>query len=380
MPYELEQETLRHKFLNPTQITILLSLGIHVLIYIYGFPSLFVQEQIKKTKDFVSTISLDPLEQARLPNLDEKWQPPQAEIDDLNDPAAPFAFPLPPNFDPNDISAPPIPPGYKFPDIPVPGSSPNIKLPPLGVTDLSNLPSPPPLEELEKLLAKHKKLPASAVKTPPERKSPPQPPKPPTQTKNPAPPKPEVKPEPKKVVDPKPSPEEIKEAREEKLTKDVRSLSSSLQKQTEGTTDDEARKNYVSWASRVQDVAPIVVNISGLYPRDACIRRLEGSSVYGVVLDTNNKVVALELIKGAEYAIFNERASKDIQKHNFANTQKLQPYRVMVDYKYNKDICPSLSLPSLRDRKPLPEGESIRDRLRKDPLPPVKKKIPPIAQ
>jgi len=165
MPYELEQEKLSHKFLNPTQITILLSLGIHLLIYIYGFPSLFVQKQIKKTKDFVSTIDLSPLEQARLPNLDEQWQPPQAEIDDLNEAAAPFAFPLPPNFDPNDISVPPIPPGYKFPDIPLPGSSSNIELPPLGVADLSNLPSPPPLEDLEKLLAKHKKPPASAGTT-----------------------------------------------------------------------------------------------------------------------------------------------------------------------------------------------------------------------
>lgn len=371
MPYELEQETLSHKFLNPTQITILLSFGLHLLIYIYGFPSFFVQKQIKKTKDFVSTISLNPREQARLPNLDEQWQPPQAKIDDLlEEPAAPFAFPLPPDFDPNDISVPPIPPGYKFPEIPLPGSSANIELPPLGVADLSNLPSPPPLEDLEKLLAKHRKPPTTADTPPSEQQKPTAAPtSPPAQTKTPAPTKPEVKPEPKKAVDPKPSPEEIKEAREEKLTKDVRSLSSSLQKQTEGTTDEEARKNYVSWASRVKDVEPIVVNIVGLYPRDACIRRLEGASVYGVVVDTNNKIVALELIKGAEYPIFNERASKDIQKHNFANTQKAQPYRVMVDYKYSKDICPSLTLPSLRDRKPLPAGESIRDRLKKDPLP-----------
>ena len=305
-----------------------------------------------------------------MPNLDEPWQPPQAETNELEDPAAPFAFPLPPNFDPNDISVPPIPPGYKFPDIPLPGSSANIELPPLGIADLSNLPSPPPLEDLEKLLAKHKKPPASTDTTPPDQKKPATPPTPPEQTKTPTPTKPEVKPEPKKVVEPKPSPEEIKEAREEKLTQDIQSLSSSLQKQTEGTTDEEARKNYVSWASRIEDVEPTVVNIVGLYPRDACIRRLEGASVYGVVVDTNNKVVAIELIKGAEYAIFNERASKDIQKHDFANTDKLQPYRVMVDYKYNKDICPSLSLPSLRDRKPLPEGESIRDRLRKNPLPP----------
>ena len=355
MPYELETDK-SHKFLSATQIAILLSFGLHFLIYIYGFPiSLFKKESSNK-EQMVSTIELSPLEQARLPNLDSQWNIPEFNNTPLDEAAPPFALPLPPNFTPsNDLPAVSIPPGYSFPNIP-PISS-DIELPPLGITDLSSLPLPPPVKDLDSI------IPPDVPLTTPEEATEEKP------TEESITPPPEPPPEPEKPESDKPSPEQIAAVREQKLKGNLRAVSKSIQKQDGETTDEEARKNYVAWLSKIENAEPESVEIKGIYPKDACIRRLEGQSIYGVVVDANNEVVALELIKGAKYPIFNEKASEDIQKHDFANetnetneTQKVRPYQVTVDYKYDAEICPSLTLPSLRKQEetaPKPKTDAV---------------------
>ena len=115
----------------------------------------------------------------------------------------------------------------------------------------------------------------------------------------------------------------------------------------------------MAWLSEVKAIEPETLVIEGTYPRDACIRRLEGTSVYGVVADASGMVVALDLIKGAKYPIFNEQASKDLSSRELSNdTGKPKPYQITVEYKYDAEICPSLTLPSLRrDNQSEPEPE-----------------------
>lgn len=341
MPYELE--TKNHKFLNASQIAILLSLGLHLLIYKYGFPTLLIKEEVSNPERMVSTIELNPLEQTRLPNLEPEWEIPTFDNTPLDEAAPPFALPLPPNFDPS----------ADLPPIPVPPSS-NIELPPLGITDLADLPLPPPLEDLDSLTPPNAPvtIPEETIENPP----------PPEEEPSIPPPQPETPTTAEEPSEKKLTPEQIAAVRQQKLRGNINDLSLSLQKQDVATTDEEARKNYVNWLSKIEDVEPETLKITGIYPKDACIRKLEGTSVYGVVVDADNTVVALELIKGAEYPIFNERASKDIQEHDFTNeTPEVTPYQVTVDYKYDEEICPSLTLPSLRKQEepiPVPQEET----------------------
>ena len=348
MPYELEEQSSR-KFLNGTQIAILLSLGLHLLAYKYGFPVLLFQRQSSNPESVVSTIELTPVEQSRLPNLESQWNIPNFNTTSLDEAAPPFALPLPPNFSRNGNLPPiPIPPGYRLPSIPNIGS--DIKLPPLGITNLSALPLPPPLPDIDSI------QPPDVPLTTPEQ----------TPEENPAEAETPVAPTAPKDdsaqtedTEDRLTPEQIAAVRKQKLTGNLRDVSRSLRKQNVGTTNEEARKNYVAWLSKIEEVEPESLDITGIYPKDACIRRLEGASVYGVLVDTDSQVVGLELIKGAEYPIFNEQASKNIQEYEeFDNdTEEIKPYQVTVNYQYDAEICPSLTLPSLRKKEATPPVE-----------------------
>ena len=346
MPYEIEEKS-SNRFLNATQIAILLSLGIHLFVYRYGFPVFLFKEKPSSRDDIVSTIELSPLEQARLPNLDSQSQIPEFNPTSLDKAAPPFALPLPPNFTPDNLPPVPVPPGYKFPTIPRMGS--DIRLPPLGISDISALPLPPPLENIDDALPSKIPLttPEAVEETPAEIEQPSTPPTPEAETKT------------EENIEAKPTPEQIAAVREQKLTGNIRDVSQGLQKQNRGTTNEDARRNYIAWLSRIEKVEPESIEIAGIYPKDACIRRLDGTSVYGVLIDAESQVVGLELIKGAEYPIFNEQASENIQQHEFTNdTEEIKPYRVTVNYQYDAEICPSLTLPSLRKQKPKSETEA----------------------
>ena len=347
MSYESELNARTGKFINPTLLTLLLSIVLHLLVYKFGFPSLKLNTDPGKRE--VSIIELTPAQQSRLPNLYPQLDIPEVLNSPVDKPldraAPPFALPRSltpglgdvPNLPPVNI---PPPPNFNIPPLSPPPVT-NIKLPPIG--DLSSLPLPSGIDSLD-----------FDIK-PPETETPTTPPPPKSeQSKLPPPSQAENKPEdkPKEPPQPQPSPQEIAAIRQQNLQKEVRHLSSNLQKREAGTSDEDARKNYIAWLSEVKEIKPKAIKIEGTYPRDACIRRLEGTSVYGVVVDKTGKVVALDLIKGDKYPIFNERASQDISSKKFNNdTEKPKPYQVTVDYKYDAEICPSLTLPSLRRDK-----------------------------
>ncbi len=122
-------------------------------------------------------------------------------------------------------------------------------------------------------------------------------------------------------------------------------LSSMLQQDASNTTNEEARKNYVGWLKDVEDATPEQINLTGIYPKDACIRKLEGTTAYGVIVNAQGKVVDSRLIKSGGYPLFNQQALTQIQEKSFANsTGGSKPYHVYINFNYNPDVCPSLSL------------------------------------
>ncbi|GAB4533266.1 MAG: hypothetical protein Tsb0014_18490 [Pleurocapsa sp.] len=354
MSYESElniNQNRASRFINPTPLALILSLVLHLVIYKFGLPRFYLNSNSGKRE--VSIVQLTPDQQSRLPNLYPEPNIPETLPEDIpndSDPAAPpYAF-TPnigfPNLPP--VAIPP-PPNFDIPPLPPPPIT-DIRLPPIG--DLSSLPLPPPMESLD-IEVKPETTPKTETPNKPETK--PQPETPPKATQ------PETKPQPKKEEEekakPQPSPQQIAAKKQQNLQKNVRDLSSSLQKKETGTTNEDARKNYIYWLTKVNNIEPESLVIEGVYPRDACIRRLEGKSVYGAVVDPKGQVVALDLIKGAKYPIFNEQASKDISSKTLKNdTNDPKPYQITVNYEYDAEICPSLTLPSLRrDNQPKQE-------------------------
>ena len=366
MSYESQLDNQSGKLINPAKLCLLISIALHLLILKFGLPTIRFNNDSGRRE--VSLIELNPEQQSRLPNFSPQQSTETPDIPDLSnlpdvdssEPASPFA--IPPNLIPGvgdssslqPLTIPP-PPIFDFPDLP---PVTDITLPPIG--DLSDLPLPPAINPLD-FKVEPIKLPPNTGKTPdkpvdattPEQPSTPA--KPTTTTK-----KPEKNQQPD--AKPKPTPEKIAAKQAANSRQRIKNLSQSLTKNEAGTTDEDARKNYVAWLAKVADIKPNAIEIVGTYPRDACIRRLKGSSVFGVVVNAKGEVVALDLIKGAKYPIFNQQGSRDLAKHIFENeTAQPKPYQVKVNYEYDSEICPSLTLPSIRraEEKQKPQAEPI---------------------
>lgn len=372
MSYESELNNQPSKFIKPTQLAFILSIILHLLVYRFGLPTLNFKNDSGRRQ--VAVIELDSSQQSRLPNLYPELDIPQVPNIPPDDslPAPPFA--LPPGLTPgiNGIpNLPPVvippPPNFDIPPLPPFPPSTNIKLPPIG--DLSSLPLPPPLESLDFKPQNPPDQPANnSSKTPSSTEQP-------SQTTPETEQKPEAQPEGEPDKKPKlePSPQEIAAKRQQNLQQEVRRISGSLQKDGTGTSNDDANRNYLAWWNRIQTDKPEEITLKGTYPRDACIRRLEGESAFGILVNAEGTVVSGALIKGSKYPIFNEQGSKDISKTDFAKlttetqateetkptsetqptediqpTKETKPYLVTVDYKYDAETCPSLTLPSLR--------------------------------
>ena len=136
--------------ISSTQIALLASLGFHLLLYKYGFPTLLVQTKNISGQQTVTTIELNSFEQARLPDLDPELVIPEFNNTPLDGAVPPLALPAyisPELGDLADLPTIPVPLLPEFDNIP--SYSTDISLPPIG--DLSSLPVPPPLEDLDSL-------------------------------------------------------------------------------------------------------------------------------------------------------------------------------------------------------------------------------------
>lgn len=122
-------------------------------------------------------------------------------------------------------------------------------------------------------------------------------------------------------------------------------LTAALQKDFSNTTGEQATKNDIAWRSQANVVTPKTINILGYYPKDACIRRLQGTAAYGVTVNSQGNVINVQLLQGAGYAIFNQQGFRQVQTANYGNTGGNQAYHVYVNFKPTD--CPSLSLANL---------------------------------
>lgn len=396
MVYESKLDNQSSKLINPAQLCLIISLALHLLVLKFGLPSLKFNKDPVKRK--VSIIELSPEQQARLPNLSPQLNTPNTNnlpSIDNSEPAAPFAIPrslFPGLGDPSNLPPIAIPPPPNFDNLPPLPPITDITLPPIG--DLSKLPLPPKIKPGDFKVDPSKVAPANPTKklgqpSKPENAQQQAQKLPQTATK--PNPKPQEKPESKPQIELKPTPEQVAAKKVDNSQKRIANLTQSLTKNEEGTTDEDASKNYIAWLAKVKEVKPDEIEVKGTYPRDACIRRLKGTSVFGAVVNAKGEVVDLNLIKGAKYPIFNKQGVEDLSQLMLDNkTKKSKPYQVTLNYEYDPEICPSLTLPSIRkeeqkaapapeskpepkpapaptpDPKPLP---SLRDRLRDTKLP-----------
>ena len=328
MSYDSKLDSQSSKLISPAQLCLLLSVSLHLLVLKFGLPTIEFNNDGGKRE--VSVIELSPEQQSRLPDLYPQLQNPDIpNLDlpepDLRDPVAPFAIPpnlIPGLTDPSNL--PPLiippPPTFNIPDLP---PVTDITLPPVG--NLSDLPLPPEIDPLD-FQVEPIKLPPNLGKVPQQPKDsstvepPPSPSSSTTATKLPDQPKtkpPETKPQAK----PQETPEQIAAIKAAQSQQRITNLRQSLTKTKDGTSDEEARKNYIVWLGKVKDVEPETIQIEGTYPRDACIKRLKGSSVFGVVVNAQGETVALDLLKGANYPIFNQQASQDLSDRIFDKAQ-----------------------------------------------------------
>jgi TonB family protein len=88
------------------------------------------------------------------------------------------------------------------------------------------------------------------------------------------------------------------------------------------------------------------ITMAGSYPRIACSKQLSGSSVYGIIVDTQGKVSGSPtLLRSSEYGVLNQQAVKDIISRSFENsTGSPKPYRVTVTFKPGVETCPGSTL------------------------------------
>ncbi|MCS6942026.1 MAG: energy transducer TonB [Geminocystis sp.] len=108
----------------------------------------------------------------------------------------------------------------------------------------------------------------------------------------------------------------------------------------DNTSDEVARRNYIAWARRVQNIRPKQLEFTGLYPPQACSGKWEGVASYGVVVNPEGKVSEAELLKSSGYPLLNETALKQIKSHQFENdTGNNTPYLVDVRFTYDSTVC-----------------------------------------
>lgn len=153
----------------------------------------------------------------------------------------------------------------------------------------------------------------------------------------------------------------IARQRDQNLVAQVRMRRKQLRKDVTNTTDEEARKNLVEWMALVKDtlpkkeVVPEAITVSATYPKDACIKKLEGTTVFGILVGANGEVTNAQLIQSAGYGILNQQALEDIQFRKFNNqTGTTKPYQVKVAFDYDKGDCPSLAVFQETANQPVP--------------------------
>jgi TonB family protein len=375
MSFSSAFKTAPTKLFNTSNLSTVASVGIHAILLGVALPGLPIFSQKENTSERledVGLIELTPAEQSRLPNLSQP------------SPLDPSTYPGVPPIDPSLFNTP-----SSLPNQTQGGIDPSLlPAPPNSLSfgngnTLSVVPPPPPTSYYPSPNTWSNSLPAlpSSPPTPQNLSLPPQ-----MQTSNAELQRPDFAPV-RGAIDPRdlinqrnsaiaqgnlpqrtaanseagqrpmpPDPKQtLQEIRIRRLVAESIQGAESLIADRKNTTNEEAMRNDVRWRTKTGDAKPIELSISGNYPRNACMRRLEGTSVYGVVVNTQGQVANSSppyLIKSAGYQVFNQQALRDIYANRFANqTGQPKSFLVRVNYAYNEKLCPSVAVASPQPRK-----------------------------
>ena len=123
-----------------------------------------------------------------------------------------------------------------------------------------------------------------------------------------------------------------------------RNIGASLAK-VAGEQDKETQQNFVDLLDKVRNGKGETITIIGSYPRDACLKKLDGTAKVATVADATGKVIDEPMMITSDYKIFESEALSAVKKHTFDKTGKKKPYLVEVKFEYKKEICPQLSIP-----------------------------------
>ncbi|RMF21987.1 MAG: TonB family protein, partial [Cyanobacteria bacterium J083] len=357
----LSAPSLVNKIISPNGIAVLASVTFHGLLLSLGLPAWNSTAEELKPGKTVPVIELSALEQSRLPDFSQNTPtiPPFSATDLNSNPL--FNLPNLPNTSSNirQIPLPPPPPQVNsvYPNLPslppIPKSSyrtrqytsslPQVKyrnipyLPPYSRN--IPLPAPPPIPNSQYLPNQY----------PPVVILPPYPNNQPSPTDNINPPvKTTTNPVNPNLVTPqnRPSREEFLAKRIEELSSQIRQKSDNLRAKKTNTSNAEADRNYLAWWAKIKtEKQPEFLAIKGVYPTDACPRKLQGSVNYGILVDAEGSVRQISLIKSSGYNIFNLQARETITSRKFANkTGNPKPYLVKVDFPYDNKVCPNLDI------------------------------------
>lgn len=375
---------------QPTGIAVIASIGVHVVLGV-ALPSLssFPKTEARSLTRPVELVKLTPIEQSRIPQPQPLPSPLQT-LPSLPTPNGSIAVspPLPatglsslPSSSSRSTSK-----YNKYPDLPPPPpggfSVPQLRFPPIPrqqFTRRTRLITPRLLspeifaqrrEEDRLLQEEQRRSPLSPVIVAPS----PQPsvannPNPqPSVTNNPNPqptannPQPTVRPSanpqpstvaanPNASPSPTATPQTVAQAqaqRQERLVARVQEQRRNITRDDSNTSDEEGTKNFTSWLAQLQAGDYKQESIAAQYPKDACLRKLEGTASYGVLVATNGNIASDPvLLKSSGYNIFNQEAIAAIKSHKFNNrTEKPTPFVVNVKFDYSPDVCPALTVPS----------------------------------
>lgn len=109
--------------------------------------------------------------------------------------------------------------------------------------------------------------------------------------------------------------------------------------------DKETQQSFVDLLDKARNGKGETITIIGSYPRDACLKKLDGTAKVSTIADANGKVIDEPMMIASDYKIFESEALSAVKKHTFDKTGKKKPYLVEVKFEYKKEICPQLSLP-----------------------------------
>jgi len=136
----------------------------------------------------------------------------------------------------------------------------------------------------------------------------------------------------------------------------------------------ETARNYVQWKNEIQNQQTQRRSLRGAYPRPACYSKLEGTAVFGVVVNGSGAIASVRRIKSAGYPILNQQARQQISGAGLGSAGQ---YYVTVSFSYNPEVCGTLAQRSQENSPPTPQREGSPQ---PSPAPKPQESSPPTPQ